>query len=182
MRMVISHYVGNDEFFDWMLITILFQNLCWDKAMKHVLRFANCPYFCFFKHINDEALNACVHALIVTIDELRVLYHKLLVRYYANFLLATFIWFFLSNTNPYSWKTFFFWNNRAKFTDAHEPIYYLSNKPNLDPKPIPILTLTLSTTLTKILSVSQKNIFGARLSSLRSREVWIVFGLLTEDL
>ena len=57
-----------------MLITILFQNLCWDKAMKHVLRFANCPYFCFFKHINDEALNACVHALIVTIDELRVLY------------------------------------------------------------------------------------------------------------
>ena len=40
--MVLSHYVGND--FDRMLITILFENLCWDKAMKHVLRFANSPY------------------------------------------------------------------------------------------------------------------------------------------
>ena len=37
---------------------------------------ANCPYFCFFKHIIDEALYACVHALVVTIDELRVHYHN----------------------------------------------------------------------------------------------------------
>jgi len=76
MRMVVRHYVGNDEFFDRMLITIFFENLCWDKAMKYVLRFANCPYFCFFKHINDKALNACVHALIVTIDEHPALYHN----------------------------------------------------------------------------------------------------------
>ena len=34
------------------------------------------PIFLFFKQINDEALNACVHALVVTIDELRVLYHN----------------------------------------------------------------------------------------------------------
>jgi len=38
MWMVVGHYVGNDKFFDRMLITILFENLCWDKAMKHVLR------------------------------------------------------------------------------------------------------------------------------------------------
>jgi len=43
-----------------MLITILFENLCWDKAMKHVLRFANSPYLGLFKHIDDEALNAFV--------------------------------------------------------------------------------------------------------------------------
>jgi len=36
------------------------------------------PIFLLFliKHINDEALNACVYALLVTIDELRVLYHN----------------------------------------------------------------------------------------------------------
>jgi len=63
-----SHYVGNDEFFDQMLITIFFENLCWDEAMKHVLRFANSPYLGFLKHIDDEALNACVHTTVVTID------------------------------------------------------------------------------------------------------------------
>jgi len=69
MWMVVSHYVGNDEFFDRMLITILFENLCWDKAMTRVLWFVNCPYFCFFyKHIDDKALNACVHAVVDTID------------------------------------------------------------------------------------------------------------------
>ena len=67
MWMAVSRYVGNDKFFDRMLILILFENLCWDKAMKNVLRFANYPYFCFFKHINDKALNACVHAVVVTI-------------------------------------------------------------------------------------------------------------------
>ena len=55
---------------------MLMPDVSLDKAMKHVLRFANCLYFCFFKHINNEALNACVHALVVTIDELRVLYHN----------------------------------------------------------------------------------------------------------
>ncbi len=74
--MVVSHYVGNDEFFDQMWITILFENLCWDEAMKHVLRFTNCPYHCFFKHINDKTLNVCMHALVVTIDKHRVLYHN----------------------------------------------------------------------------------------------------------
>ena len=68
MWMVVSHYVENDKFFDRMLITILFENLCWDKAMKHVLRFANSPYLGYFKHIDDEALNACVHTMVVTID------------------------------------------------------------------------------------------------------------------
>jgi len=42
--MVVGHYVGNDKFFDRMLITILFENICWDKAMKHVLRFTNSQY------------------------------------------------------------------------------------------------------------------------------------------
>ena len=61
MWMVLSDYVGNDQFFDRMLITILFENLCWDKAMKHVLRFANSPYLGFFKHIDDEAY---VHTMV----------------------------------------------------------------------------------------------------------------------
>ncbi len=43
MWVVVSHYVGNDGFFDRMLAIIFFENICWDKAMKHVLRFANCP-------------------------------------------------------------------------------------------------------------------------------------------
>ena len=68
MWMVVSHYVGNDKFFVRMLITIFFENLCWEKAMKHILRFAHYQNFCFFKDIDDEALNACVHSMVVTID------------------------------------------------------------------------------------------------------------------
>jgi len=30
MWMVVGHYVGSDKFFDRMLITILFENICWD--------------------------------------------------------------------------------------------------------------------------------------------------------
>ncbi len=36
MRMVVRHYVGNDEFFIQMLVEIFFENLSWDKALKHV--------------------------------------------------------------------------------------------------------------------------------------------------
>ena len=62
MWMVVSYYVGNDEFFDRMLITILFENLRWYKAMTHVLGFANSP------NIDDKALNTWVYAVLVTID------------------------------------------------------------------------------------------------------------------
>jgi len=46
--------IENNEFFNRMLIAILFENISWDKAMKHVLGFVNSPYFGFFKIKNNN--------------------------------------------------------------------------------------------------------------------------------
>jgi len=72
MWMVVSHYIGNDEFFNRMLIAIFFENISWDQAMKHVLGFANSPYLGFLEHIDDKTLNACLHTMVVSIDWIRI--------------------------------------------------------------------------------------------------------------
>ena len=74
--MVASHYIGNDEFFNRMFITVMFMNISWDKAMKHVLGLANSPYFGFLKHINNKTLKACVHTMVFSIDKHCIVYRN----------------------------------------------------------------------------------------------------------